>query len=58
METIMLSSIKSVIGRAQERAAARRAYRYLEGQSDHLLRDMGLTRESVRGAVFRNQGLR
>ena len=50
----MFSSIKSAIGRAHERAAARRAYRYLEGQSDHLLKDMGLTREDVRSAVFRD----
>jgi hypothetical protein len=57
MESTMLSSIKSAIGRAQERAAARRAYRYLEGQSDYLLKDMGLTRESIRGAVFHGSGL-
>ena len=54
----MLSSIKSAISRSRERAAARRAYRYLEGQSDHLLKDMGLTREGVRGAVFHNRDAR
>ena len=49
----MFSSIKSALSRAQERAAARRAYRFLEGQSDHLLKDMGLTRGSIYGAVLR-----
>ena len=54
----MLTSIKSALIRSRERAAARRAYRFLEGQSDHLLKDIGLTREGVRGAVFRNQDAR
>ena len=51
----MFTSIRSAIGRARERAAARRAYRFLQGQSDHLLKDIGLTRESVYGAVVRGR---
>ncbi len=47
----MLSSIKSAIHRSRERAGARRAYRLLEGQSEHLLRDIGLTRDTLYGAV-------
>ena len=49
----MLTSIRSAISRASERAAAKRAYRFLQGQSDHLLKDIGLTRDSVYGAVVR-----
>jgi uncharacterized protein YjiS (DUF1127 family) len=47
----MLSSIKTAIARSRERAAAKRAYRYLEGQSDHMLKDMGLSRDGLYGAV-------
>ncbi len=49
----MFSSIKSAISRANQRAAAKRDYRTLSGQSDHLLRDMGLTRNSIYGVVVR-----
>jgi uncharacterized protein YjiS (DUF1127 family) len=54
----MLTSIRSAITRANERAARRRAYRFLEGQSDHLLKDIGLTRDNVYAAVFRGPDLR
>ena len=47
----MLSSITSAIHRSRQRAGARRAYRLLQGQSDHLLKDMGLTRDTLFGAV-------
>ena len=51
----MLTSIRSAISRASERAARRRDFRFLQGQSDHLLRDMGLTRDNVYGAVVRGR---
>lgn len=54
----MLSSIKTALHRSRERAAARRAYRLLQGQSDHLLRDMGLARDSMFDTVVRGQDIR
>jgi uncharacterized protein YjiS (DUF1127 family) len=51
----MFTSIRSAISRASERAARRRDFRFLQGQSDHLLKDIGLTRNSVYGAVVRGQ---
>jgi uncharacterized protein YjiS (DUF1127 family) len=54
----MLSSIKTALHRTRERAAARRAYRLLEGQSDHLLRDMGLTRDGMFRSVVHGQDVR
>ncbi|HRO12127.1 hypothetical protein [Amaricoccus sp.] len=47
----MFSSIKAAIARSREQAAARRAVRLLEGQSDHLLADMGLSRETLFSSV-------
>jgi uncharacterized protein YjiS (DUF1127 family) len=47
----MLSSITSAIHRSRERAGARRAFRQLQEQSDHILRDMGLTRDTLYDAV-------
>jgi len=49
----MFTSIRSAITRSRERAAAKRAYRALEGQNDHLLADMGLTRETLYSAIVR-----
>ena len=49
----MLTSIKSALCRARERAAVRRAVRLLDSQPDYLLRDMGLTRNSLQDAVLR-----
>ena len=54
----MLTSIRSAIARANERAARRRDHRFLEGQSDYLLKNIGLTRDDVYEAVFRGPDLR
>ena len=51
MESKMFSTIKTVVSQASERAARRRAYRFLEGQSDHILRDIGLTRGDLYRSV-------
>jgi hypothetical protein len=58
LETTMINTIRSAITRSRERAAAKRAYRSLEGQNDHLLRDMGLTRETLYSAVVRGSAER
>ena len=54
----MFNSIATAISRSRERAAAKRAYRFLQGQSDHMLRDIGLTRESIYGAVLHDRDAR
>lgn len=56
----MLTSIKSALYRAhiraRDQAAARRTVRLLDAQPDYLLRDMGLTRSSLKDAVLRGTG--
>lgn len=49
----MLTSIKSALCRARERASVRRTCRLLDAQPDYLLRDMGLTRSSLHETVLR-----
>ena len=54
----MFNSIATAISRSRERAAAKRAFRFLQGQSDHMLKDIGLTREGIHGAVLGNRDAR
>ena len=54
----MFNSIVTAISRSRERAAAKHAYRFLQGQSDHMLKDIGLTRESLYGAVHGDRAAR
>jgi uncharacterized protein YjiS (DUF1127 family) len=48
----MFTTIKSAVARAGERAARRRAYRFLNRQSDYMLKDIGLTRGDLYRSVM------
>jgi uncharacterized protein YjiS (DUF1127 family) len=45
----MFHRLKSAVERSRERARDRRSYRALLELEDHFLRDIGLTRDEVRG---------
>ena len=48
----MFTTVKSAFARAHERAARRRALRLLDRQSDHLLKDIGVTRGDLYRTVM------
>ena len=48
----MFNQLKSAVRRSSERAAHRRSFRALLELEDHYLRDIGLTRDEIRGAII------
>jgi uncharacterized protein YjiS (DUF1127 family) len=50
-EAEMLQHLKDAIQRQNERARHRRSYRALLELEDHFLRDIGVTRDEVRGRM-------
>jgi uncharacterized protein YjiS (DUF1127 family) len=48
----MFNRLKSAVLRSSERAEYRRSYRALLDLEDHYLRDIGLTRDDIRGAII------
>ena len=51
----MLTTITSVLRHAADRMRRRHAYDVLHGASDHMLRDIGVTREDLFHSVMRVQ---
>jgi uncharacterized protein YjiS (DUF1127 family) len=47
----MFHRLKSAVERSRERARHRRSYRGLLELEDHFLKDIGLTRDEVRGRL-------
>jgi uncharacterized protein YjiS (DUF1127 family) len=45
----MLDKLKTAIARSRERAEHRRSYRALLELEDHFLKDIGMSRDEVRG---------
>ena len=45
----MFDQLKAAIARSRERAQHRRSYRALLELEDHFLKDIGMTRDEVRG---------
>lgn len=48
----MFGTVRSAFARARERASRRRAVLLLDRQSDHLLKDIGITRGDLRRVVI------
>lgn len=48
----MLGSIRTTVARTGERIARRRAFRFLDRQSDYMLKDLGVTRGDLYRAVM------
>ena len=49
----MFDQLKAAVARSRERAQHRRSYRALLELEDHFLKDIGMTREEVRGHLAR-----
>jgi uncharacterized protein YjiS (DUF1127 family) len=47
----MFHRLKSAVERSRERAQHRRSYRALLELEDHFLKDIGLTRDEIRGHI-------
>jgi uncharacterized protein YjiS (DUF1127 family) len=56
--THVASRVAAAVRAAQARHEARRAYAYMLGCDDHLLRDMGVTRRDVHAAMQALDGRR
>jgi uncharacterized protein YjiS (DUF1127 family) len=48
----MFTTFKTAVARASERAARRRAFRFLDRQSDYMLKDIGVTRGDLYRSVM------